>query len=326
MPNSNEYVFNEESNELHENERRKSNNTSKRLSSDKKKTDEKIVVKRQRKTRPIRDTNAPRMPLNGYVRFLNAHRDRVKTSNPNLSFAEITKLLASEWSSLGVEQKKHYLSEAEKAKEKYLQELQEYQRTEAYQEFVHKQKQIREKTIKSNQNNSKPSNNGTNDHNINVSSGINEDNEMLESFQMDTNPSTLDLPIFTEEFLDHNKLREQELRQLRKLNTEYEEQNAILSKHIDNMKSAIEKLEVESVQQKNNNAALNQHLTHLRTILSRSFSDIPIPGSSETPNMDNIDEYMIKLHSKLTKDKNRETENLLERIRAIVSVLDYNLQ
>lgn len=40
-----------------------------------------------------------------------------------------------------------------------------------------------------------------------------------------------DIPIFTEEFLDHNKTRDAELRQLRKINTDYEQQNAILSKH-----------------------------------------------------------------------------------------------
>ena len=61
-----------------------------------------------------------------------------------------------------------------------------------------------------------------------------------------------DIPIFTEEFLDHNKARETELRQLRKQNTEYEEQNAILSKHIENMKSAIDKLEVRSYQSHQN--------------------------------------------------------------------------
>lgn len=142
---------------------------------------------------------------------------------------------------------------------------------------------------------------------------------------MDTTPSTLDLPIFTEEFLDHNKMREQELRQLRKLNTEYEEQNAILSKHIDNMKSAIEKLEVESVQQNNNNIALNQHLTQLRSHLVKSFAHISVPGSGETPNLDNIDDYMNKLHAKLTKEKSRDNEALLARVRAIVANLDYNL-
>ena len=68
------------------------------------------------------------------------------------------------------------------------------------------------------------------------------------------------------------------MRQLRKSNTEYEEQNAILTKHIDNMKAAVEKLEVETVQQKNNNSALEQHLKNLRATLTASFSSIPLPG------------------------------------------------
>jgi len=73
-------------------------------------------------------------------------------------------------------------------------------------------------------------------------------------------------------------VREGELRQLRRQNTEYEEQNAILSKHVDNMKQAIEKLEVEATQQRSNNAALQQHLDLLRTTLVANFSRIPLPG------------------------------------------------
>ena len=104
--------------------------------------------------------------------------------------------------------------------------------------------------------------------------------------------------------VQRDRVREQELRSLRKLNTEYEEQNAILSKHIDNMKSAIEKLEVESAQQKNNNAALGQHLNHLRQTLAKSFAGIAIPGTNETPTLDTVDDYVVRLHAKLTaKDK-----------------------
>jgi len=76
-------------------------------------------------------------------------------------------------------------------------------------------------------------------------------------------------------------VRETELRQLRRQNTEYEEQNAILSKHVDNMKQAIEKLEVEATQQRSNNAALQQHLNLLRTTLVANFSRIPLPGTSD---------------------------------------------
>lgn len=88
----------------------------------------------------------------------------------------------------------------------------------------------------------------------------------------------LDIPIFTEEFLDHNKTRDAELRQLRKINTDYEQQNAILTKHIENMKSAITKLESEIMHQEKSNASLQQHLTHLRNTLTNGFAGVKLPG------------------------------------------------
>ena len=63
--------------------------------------------------------------------------------------------------------------------------------------------------------------------------------------------------------------------------TELEEQNAILSKHIDSMKHAIEKLEVESVQQRSTNMALLGHLDNLRTTLTENFNTVPLPGEKE---------------------------------------------
>ena len=82
------------------------------------------------------------------------------------------------------------------------------------------------------------------------------------------NSGSFDIPIFTEEFLNHNRARELELRQLRKQTSEFEEQNAVLGKHIDSMKSAISKLEVETVQQRQSNAAFQQQLDMLRCQLS----------------------------------------------------------
>ena len=72
--------------------------------------------------------------------------------------------------------------------------------------------------------------------------------------------------------------RESELRQLRKQTAELEEQNAILSKHIENMKQAIEKLEVESVQHRSTNMALQGHLETMRSNLTTNFSSVPLPG------------------------------------------------
>lgn len=68
------------------------------------------------------------------------------------------------------------------------------------------------------------------------------------------------------------------LRQLRKINTDYEQQNAILTKHIENMKTAIAKLESEIMQQDKTNASLQQHLDHLRSTLSKGFGGVKLPG------------------------------------------------
>ncbi|KAG8236261.1 hypothetical protein J437_LFUL011015 [Ladona fulva] len=71
--------------------------------------------------------------------------------------------------------------------------------------------------------------------------------------------------------------REVELRTLRKSNTEYEEQNATIQMHIESMRSTVERLEVETLQQRSNNAALQTHLDHLRATLTASFATVPLP-------------------------------------------------
>lgn len=53
----------------------------------------------------MKDENAPRQPLTGYVRFLNERREKVRAENPNLTFSEITKLLGAEWSKLPAQEK-----------------------------------------------------------------------------------------------------------------------------------------------------------------------------------------------------------------------------
>lgn len=44
------------------------------------------------------------------------------------------------------------------------------------------------------------------------------------------------------------------------------------------MKHAIEKLEIEAVQQRSTNMALQGHLDNLRTTLTDNFNSVPLPG------------------------------------------------
>lgn len=72
--------------------------------------------------------------------------------------------------------------------------------------------------------------------------------------------------------------REAELRRLRKMNTEFEEQNAILQKHTESMNCAKEKLEQELAQEERQTLALQQQLQSVRQALTSSFASLPIPG------------------------------------------------
>lgn len=84
----------------------------------------------------------------GYVRFLNDRREDVRAANPNLSFAEITKILASEWSSLPAAKKQQYLDAAGQDRERYTREYNAYKQTDAYKLFTQQQNEKKMKETK----------------------------------------------------------------------------------------------------------------------------------------------------------------------------------
>ncbi|KZC05823.1 High mobility group protein 20A [Dufourea novaeangliae] len=250
---------------------------------------------KKRKKAP-RDATAPKQPLTGYFRFLNDRREKVRSDNPNLSFTEITKLLASEWSSLPADQKQQYLDAAEQDKERYNREFSDYKQTEAYRLF--NEKQSLEK-----QQESKKERNGTDDI----------------QQEKDNDFTGFDIPIFTEEFLDHNKACEAELRQLRKATSDYEAQNAVLQRHVDSLYAAVNRLESETNQQRTTNQALQRHLDSLRSQLAGCFATVPLPGTHEGATLQNIDNYVERLESLV--NGNAE-QSLRSALRGAVSRLE----
>lgn len=132
--------------------------------------------------------------------------------------------------------------------------------------------------------------------------------------------SEFDIPIFTEEFLDHNKVREAELRQLRKSNTDYEQQNAALEKLIENTNTAIVKLEEETLQQRCHNQALLQHLEQMRNTLVEAFADMPLPGEDDGPTLLTVDSYIAKLLTLLESQSSSSAWYI--RVRDIIRRLE----
>ena len=78
---------------------------------------------KQKRKRLLKDVNAPKAPLTGYVRFLNEHREKFREEHPEMPFHEVTKVLGQKWTSMTQEEKQQYLEEAEKDKERYMKAL-----------------------------------------------------------------------------------------------------------------------------------------------------------------------------------------------------------
>uniref|UniRef100_A0A4X2KZY6 High mobility group 20A n=1 Tax=Vombatus ursinus TaxID=29139 RepID=A0A4X2KZY6_VOMUR len=195
--------------------------------------------------------------------------------------------------------RERYLDEADRDKERYMKELEQYQKTEAYKVFSRKA-QDRQKGKSHRQ-------------------GAEATCILVVCKEVDVKErSVFDIPIFTEEFLNHSKAREAELRQLRKSNMEFEERNAALQKHVESMRTAVEKLEVDVLQERSRNTVLQQHLETLRQALTSSFAGVPLPGSGETPTVDTIDSYMNRLHSIILANP-QDNENFIATVREVVN-------
>lgn len=318
--------------------------------------------KKRKKT--MKDSNAPKAPLTGYVRFLNEHREKVRSEKPELAFYEITKILGMMWTQLPQEQKQSYLTEAEKDKERYMKELVEYQQTDSYRSFVAKQEIANkaENTVSKlkpidldlvcnpcnmhfNSTHNKREHMGGRKHQLVMQkidplydmgekttekpSGLSNDTTAKEgSASLESNTigslvgeNSLDIPIFSDEFLNYNRNRESELRKLRKANNEYEEQNAMLSKHNDNMKAAIDKLQDEASKSKEENKQLQSHLSNFRDMLVQSLAEIRLPDSNEEPKKESIDDFVEELY-KLFQNPLAYRE-IVMKVKNVIATLDY---
>lgn len=133
-----------------------------------------------------------------------------------------------------------------------------------------------------------------------------------------------DIPIFTDEFLEHNKAREGELRHLKKHNSQLEEQNAMLGKHVENMKAAIVKLDTDALNQRTLNRTMQQQLDGLRVSLSAHLGSLPLPGSKDPPNRDNIDDYMNTVYRMMTESPKPENQHFINLFKETIWSLEFS--
>ncbi|XP_071385654.1 TOX high mobility group box family member 4b isoform X2 [Centroberyx affinis] len=79
-----------------------------------------------KKGKKKKDPNEPQKPVSAYALFFRDTQAAIKGQNPNATFGEVSKIVASMWDSLGEEQKQVYKRKNEAAKKEYLKALAAY--------------------------------------------------------------------------------------------------------------------------------------------------------------------------------------------------------
>ncbi len=282
---------------------------------------------------------APKQPLSGYVHFLNDRRDDVRRECPDISFAEISKKLATEWSKLDPHLKQKYVERAEQDKERYSREFSEYKRTDGYKKYMEAQERNKKESEmkqtapssslggkdqtqqppakkKSRKPDKMAMEKGPTQGVSSKSSSKDPVPLLSEDTPVEKDESTgVDIPIFTEGFLAFNKRRESELRQLRRQVGEMEEQNAVLQKHVDNMQSAISRLEAEAAQHAENSTQLVRTLDSMRKAILDAFTE-------DNLTVENVDDFVRSLHAQMLKGE-EEGDQRVQRAREALAKVNY---
>lgn len=233
--------------------------------------------------------------------------------------------------------KQPYLQAADLDKKRYYKEVGEYKEAQKASEAEAKEAEKAQKKIEKN----------SKKDNIQTKPSLTNNTHSLTNGDTSSSSSsgpklkTGDIPIFTDEFLEHNKVIDSELRLLRKSNTDYEQQNAVLEKHVENMQNGIDKLESEIVAIRENNTMLESYIDKLKRKLATAFASLSLPGKQnfkrfeiffiniyefynlgyqDGANFDNIEGYMLELQT-LT-----HPPSTINKAKDVIRKLDLQIQ
>lgn len=268
--------------------------------------DQNVTKSKSKKKKNKLGVAAPRPPLTGYVRYLNSRRENLKNENPNLTFPDITKILAQEWANLSPEEKQPYLDAGVQDRERWLQEMEVYKGTENYRNFRRQQEEKQKAKETSKEPVREPE-----EKRIKIASENGQ--RVINGF---------DIPIFTDEFLELNRAREAELRQLRRNSSDFELQNASLSRIVESMRTAVDGLEVGIKGRRDSNLSIIHHLDRMRASLAAAFHAVALPDSGARATVDTVDDFMLQLHGLLTGGESSKHFQLLARVAGILDRLE----
>ena len=139
-----------------------------------------------------------------------------------------------------------------------------------------------------------------------------------------TRSNNQDIPIFTDAFLDHNKIKESELHSLNKANSELEKQNILLEAHVHNLEDAIVQLESHIETEETRNTAIQVKLRNTQLMFFNAFKDLPHPVTNAKPTVEGIHSYVAEVCSLLENNAPEHTlfiAKVYEKLNAIKAAI-----
>ncbi|XP_017092561.2 high mobility group protein 20A [Drosophila bipectinata] len=301
--------------------------------------------------RRINVAGAPKMPLNGYVRFMNDRREELRREQPHRTALEHTKIIGEEWQQLSEDRKMPYIEAAAKDKAIYQEQLQLF--LKEHPEIVAKELAKAKKATKiepTPKENSSATKGKKPKAKTTPVKRQSEDPDDIPLAQVKRTPTPQptpvappvttpaassqpvppapviaprplqpgEIPIYTNEFIEHNRSTENELRTLRKAKTDLEQQNAVLEQHVDNTKAGYAKVMAEVSELKEENVRLESYLNALRQKLVTSLVGVSIPSfEASGPNIENVDKYIRHLASLAGQPNNASLLKAREALRKL---------
>lgn len=132
-----------------------------------------------------------------------------------------------------------------------------------------------------------------------------------------------DIPIFTDQFLNHNREMEAELKRIRKMNTDIDQQNSVLEKYAESVQIGISKTTVEIDELSSDNEKLATYLNELRTKLFGKLQHLCIPSEPNGATVDNIDKFMEDLY--VMAQTNEHGPASLNKAKDLLRKVDLNI-
>jgi len=187
--------------------------------------------------------------------------------------------------------KNEYIVKSEKERLKYHEELDKYKNTDSYKEFQKKLiEHKKSETCKSSQKNK------------------NNTSKLADETFLG------DIPIFTKEFLEHNKEREADLRRLRLEVSRLEEEDKCLTANVSRLKSACLQSEGELSGHKDYMETLSEQTICYTKALIDVFGSLTIPGYPNGLTKENIEAYMSKVHDIVTHAR-PENQSIISKLK-----------